>query len=527
MTRSRFTAAAAGVAFLAVLAAGWYLAAPAQLGGRTSYALIVGTSMEPKLHRGDLAIVRQREAYAPGDAVLYESRDLDAKVLHRIQRVEGGRFVLKGDNNDFIDPERPAGEQILGTLWLRVPGVGSVVEWLREPLHLGLLVALAVALAFGGVGASLSIGRRGTHAPARVARGKAPAALPVVRHDRLRLLAGVSCAAVVLAGLAVVSFTRPAVTTASDASAYVHQGRFSYDAAVRRSAAYPSGLVSTGQPVFLRLVPRLRVSFDYRLETQRRVSSALVTRLDVRVSDGRGWERVLPLAAEQRTSGTRAAVSGVLDLRRLERLVEDVTTITGSGQASYTVAVQPQVAFSGRVGGDPVETVFAPELLFDLSDQRLQPNLQAGGGGVGPLAPRLAGSGTRPAAAELSLGVGRISVGAARTLSLAGLAVLLLLGGIALATAGRGPRDEHLLIESAYGHLLLPLRPPLPAWPAFVEVADVAALARLAAQHGGMILRVTDGLTYSYVVEGEGVAYRYRPEAPEPFSLSTPRAVWG
>jgi hypothetical protein len=42
-----------------------------------------------------------------------------------------------------------------------------------------------------------------------------------------------------------------------------------------------------------------------------------------------------------------------------------------------------------------------------------------------------------------------------------------------------------------------------------------------------MILRVTDGLTYSYVVEGEGVAYRYRPEAPEPFSLSTPRAVWG
>ena len=510
MTRSRLTAVAAGVAFVALLGAAWHLLAPTQVGGRTAYALIVGNSMEPSLHRGDLAIVRRRGEYRAGDAVLYESRDLGAKVLHRIERVEDGRFVFKGDNNDFLDPERPGQEQIVGTLWVRVPAVGSVAEWLREPLHLALLVALAAALAFGGVGASFSIGRRPPGRRAARARPPRPAPVRMASNDRLRLLAGASCAAVVLAGLALVAFTRPATTVATDDAAYVHQGRFSYDAIVRRSAAYPSGRVSTGQPVFLRLVPRLRVSFDYGLESSRAVAASLVTRLDARVSDGRGWERTLPLALERRTSGSRAVVSGTLDLRSLERLVEDVTTLTGSAQAAYTVAVQPHVSVSGRVGGEPVESVFEPELLFDLGDQRLQPNL-SGGDGVGPLAPRAAGSGTRPAQAELSLGVVSVTVGTARTLSLAGLAGLLLLAGLALVTGGPRRRDEHAQIEAAYGHLLLPLRPPIPTWPTVVELVDVHALARLAAQHGRMILRVSDGLTYTYVVEGESVAYRYSP----------------
>ena len=43
----------------------------------------------PRLHRGDLAIVRKADTYGRGDAVLYASEQLGAKVLHRIERVEG------------------------------------------------------------------------------------------------------------------------------------------------------------------------------------------------------------------------------------------------------------------------------------------------------------------------------------------------------------------------------------------------------------------------------------------------------
>jgi hypothetical protein len=93
---------------------------------------------------------------------------------------------------------------------------------------------------------------------------------------------------------------------------------------------------------------------------------------------------------------------------------------------------------------------------------------------------------------------------------------------------GKRQRDEHALIAAAYGHLLVPLRPPAPAWPTVVDLADLDALARLASQHGRMILRVTDGLAYSYVVEGDGVAYRYRPDAPAPLPapLAPSQAAW-
>ena len=88
--------------------------------------------MEPKLHRGDLAVVRERSTYRVGDVVLYDSRELGSKVLHRIVRVERGRFVLKGDNNSFLDAERPTEEQIVGTLWVTAPAVGRATEWLRR-----------------------------------------------------------------------------------------------------------------------------------------------------------------------------------------------------------------------------------------------------------------------------------------------------------------------------------------------------------------------------------------------------------
>ena len=66
-----------------------------------------------------------------------------------------------------------------------------------------------------------------------------------------------------------------------------------------KSAAYPDGHVSTGEPVFQRLVPRLRVTFTYGLESELPVTADGRIALDARISDGRGWERMLPLAPER------------------------------------------------------------------------------------------------------------------------------------------------------------------------------------------------------------------------------------
>ena len=204
-------------------------------------------------------------------------------------------------------------------------------------------------------------------------------------------------------------------------------------------------------------MPRLRVTFTYGLESELPVHAGGRIALDARISDGRGWERVLPLAAERPFADGDATVSGVLDLRRIQRIVDEVRTLTGSGQTAYTVAVLPRVDVAGQVGGEAVDATFAPALSFDAADLRLQPSLQ-GSEGVGPFAPREPGTGTRSAPAEVALGPLSLSVATARRVSLLGIAALLLLGGLLLASGRRRPAgDEHERIRARYGRLLLPV----------------------------------------------------------------------
>jgi signal peptidase len=120
-----------GVWLLTALAVtGWVLFGPAQLGGGTRYAIVEGTSMWPVLSGGDLAVVRADGDYRPGDVVLYREADLHVDVLHRIARIDRGRVVLKGDNNDFYDDARLKPSDIKGSLWFSVPHVGLAVMWI-------------------------------------------------------------------------------------------------------------------------------------------------------------------------------------------------------------------------------------------------------------------------------------------------------------------------------------------------------------------------------------------------------------
>lgn len=525
MKRRSLTGLLAGALSLALLAVGWLFLGPAQVGGTTSYAVIFGNSMEPKLHRGDFAVIREQRTYRPGDIVLYDSPQLASKVLHRIVRVEGGRFVLKGDNNDFLDTERPTEAQIVGRLWLTVPAAGRVSEWLREPLHSALLVGLSTLLALGGsVGVGAARGRRrgapGQAAASRETRGAASG------FDPQPLLVGVGVALALFALLAVVAFTRPTTTVATVPDAYAHQGRFAYSADVRANDVYPDGRVTTGVPVFLRLVPRLRVAFDYRLESRFPAEAVGNVRLAVRLSDGRGWERVLPLAPAKPFAGRSVGTSGILDLRRLQTLIERMRELTGSAQSVYSVAVVPQVTVKGSAGGQPLDAVFAPTLAFELGDLRLQPKLDGSGEGVSPFAPREAGVGTRPAKSTLELGGLSLPVETARLLSVIGLVAAALLGLLAILTLLQRFRgEEPARIRARYGHLLLPVASRQPEWARVTELADVESLVRLAQRHDRMILHVVDGAEHTYVVEEEGSVYRYRASAqaaspPLPLPLS-------
>ncbi len=182
----------------------------------------------------------------------------------------------------------------------------------------------------------------------------------------------------------------------------------------------------------------------------------------------------------------------------------------------YTVDVLPRVDVTGRVGGEAVDATFAPVLSFDAGDLRLQPNLE-GAEGVGPFAPREPGSETRVVPAEVSLGALSLSVATARRVVLLGIAALLLLGGLALASGRRRQGgDEHERILARYGQLLLPVSSHSGSWEHVIELADMEALVRLAEHQGKLILHVVEGSDRSYVVEDGSTVYRYEVHPSEP-----------
>jgi signal peptidase I len=139
------------LASLSLLGAGWWLLAPPRLGGSTSFVSVDGTSMLPGLHRSDLVVIRARPQYAVGDVVAYRSRLFGRVVLHRIVAIHRGRYVFKGDSNEFTDPDQPTRHDLIGTEVVHVPRAGQLVAAAHTPAIAALFaVALVFAAGLGG-----------------------------------------------------------------------------------------------------------------------------------------------------------------------------------------------------------------------------------------------------------------------------------------------------------------------------------------------------------------------------------------
>ena len=154
----RITGLAIGAA---IVAAAWWLLAPVQLGGATSFTTVDGTSMLPRFQRSDLVALRSAESYRVGDIAGYRSTLLHRVVLHRIVAIQGGRYSFKGDHNSFLDPERPTRDQLVGRLWFRVPRAGRAVDALHTPWIVAVVAALLVFALVGGTPARREPDRSG------------------------------------------------------------------------------------------------------------------------------------------------------------------------------------------------------------------------------------------------------------------------------------------------------------------------------------------------------------------------------
>jgi signal peptidase I len=122
------------LALLAVLVVGMVAT------GRVGYVITNGVSMNPLYYQGDMVVVTKADSYQVGQIVAYPIPTKGLVVLHRIIGGNADGFVMKGDNNQSIDPVHPAAAQLVGRAVLRVPQGGLWLHQVASPAGLGLIV---------------------------------------------------------------------------------------------------------------------------------------------------------------------------------------------------------------------------------------------------------------------------------------------------------------------------------------------------------------------------------------------------
>lgn len=76
---------------------------------------VEGTSMLPILHPGDIVNVCAKENYSVGDILVFFYKE-DALLVHRLLKVENGRYFCKGDHSFRLEDMEK--KDIVGTVLL-------------------------------------------------------------------------------------------------------------------------------------------------------------------------------------------------------------------------------------------------------------------------------------------------------------------------------------------------------------------------------------------------------------------------
>jgi signal peptidase I len=304
-----------------------------------------GNSMAPRFATGDLAVTVASARYGVGDVVAYRSATLQTVVLHRIIRAPGNRFATKGDNNSWVDPDRPSAAEIQGKLLVRVPQAGRLVSVVRHPVG---AVAVGLLLVAFPVFLRRARSKKGGSVSDHAATPTDPPA------SKSRSAAGLGAAAVVLGLLAISAVwlapkpgagsigsipasTAEAAGGAASGSATAERITVGYQARTSATATYSNGVVRTGDPIFVKAVRILSVTATHSGRDD--VAVALTAEL----AHPTGWHRTIPLGAVAiaRSAGTTTA-TGTLDMRMVTTVLNGFAAETGVPAPGSTMSLVVQ-----------------------------------------------------------------------------------------------------------------------------------------------------------------------------------------
>jgi signal peptidase I len=505
----------------------WLAFAPTQVGGLASYIIIIGKSMEPKFHKGDLVIVHKEPTYEVGDVIVYSNTELQKFVFHRIISQQLGQYTLKGDNNSWVDDYKPSHGEVMGKLWLHIPRGGTAILKLRSPFMMALIAgALGAVLAtslFSNKAKGIktmnnkSIWERFNSIKQNVQSGF-PAANNPGHHrsfNQAEIWEGSFFAlGLVALGsliLGIISFSRPASRVAQDYITYQHLGVFSY-ASFAPPGVYDADTIRSGDPIFTKLTCSVDVNFQYTLVAAQAENSSGTYQMTAVISEPvSGWQRVVPLQEQTAFHGTAFGSTARLDLCKIESLTQSMQEKTASPAGSYTLVVTPRIKLNGEISGRALESSFDPALTFHYDG--IQFYLVRNEEGDNPFAlaeSEILSEKFQEANTMLLLGH-EMAIPALRLIALFGLIgslIGLTLLGVRLQRLSQHDQEEFFHIK--YSSMMIDVQnaDSLPL-SSTIDVASMDALAKLAERFNAMILHLEQGVLHTYYVQAGGTIYRF------------------
>ena len=483
-----------------ILAAIWIVFAPQQVGGQVAYVIVNGISMEPGFHKGDLAIVITAPVYDVGDIVTYRDIQMNSYVIHRIIGMEQDHFMLKGDNNSWIDSYRPNQGEIIGKLWIHIPQFGKTMEWLRSPINM----TMAAALVGGTLMASIYLEPGKT---AKNKKKKSGGRINGILEPAMYTLGVLVLAFVVLC---IYAFNQPLAVPADDIK-YKQTGAFSYTASTV-PGIYDQNLVSSGDPIFPKLNCAITVGFLYKLTGG--LDTAVGTQsLTASIQDeGSGWKRSIPLTRMMPFNGDSFSTSADLDLCQVQALIDDVENKTGFRANSYTLTINSHVNMVGSTAGQILQDTFDAKLGFQFDKLHFS-MIKNSVASVDPMTSSKDSQvkSTTTRSNTLPILGHTFAVFDLRVAGLIGLALALvdsLLAGWAVFRVAK--QDTEAYNRLRYGALVIDVHAQaLERLFNLIDVASLEDLAKLAERQNSMIFHATRGNNHTYFVQSDGSSYRY------------------
>lgn len=506
----------------------WIAFAPTQVGGMASYIIVIGQSMEPKFHKGDLVIVHKEPRYEVGDVIVYQNKILKSFVFHRIISQQLGHYTLKGDNNSWVDTYKPSHKEAIGKLWLHIPRGGTAIQKIRSPFLMALIA--------GALGAVLA-----TSLLSNKAKGNKPMNNKAIREwvtsitqnvqswlttnksrpdESLNFNKGeiwegsffvLGLVALSSLILGIIAFSRPASRTTQDDISYEHLGVFSYSASAPMGL-YDSDTLKSGDPIFTKLTCSVDVNFQYTLVAGQAKNIVGTYQLTAMISEQvSGWQRIVPLQEETAFSGTAFGSTTKLDLCKMESLAQSMQERTSSHAGSYALVVTPNIKLNGELSGRVLESTFDPSLTFRYDHTRFY--LVRDGEPGNPLMVTETGIlSEKYQEANTIILLGReIAVPTLRLIALFGfigsLSGLILLG---LIFQHLSRHDQENFFHVKYNSMMINVQnvDSIPS-AGMIDVTAMEDLARLAERFGTMIWHGEQNELHTYYVQAGGTTYRF------------------